>query len=232
MKAITFEISEGEPHEIAEKAVSCLADGSADSVFITSTHSISRLENEATSLKIVQTLKESEALCKERYPDGIKAGKEIMCEMPELKPIMPKGNERIEYGKVEKIQRIRMFIAEAPMNGEPEIVNLSAKPDSKNAGAVASRILRTMAVDGRPCAMRFVMSVHEPEAMSDKLLAATRIVRRMALDPGIIIGSSLPAERIGYQALMTLPKEKVLPRIGVEDDKDGIKVSEMTFYLR
>jgi len=130
------------------------------------------------------------------------------------------------YEKRVKVHEIKISLEEKPEIKETSEVRLSVSEDSKNAGAVASRVLRTLLVDEKDCALTFVLSPQNSSLMCEKLISMQRIMNRMLRDPGNIIHSSLPV-KVKYEVYAYAPEIKK-----VKNSDININVHEVIFKVK
>lgn len=133
-----------------------------------------------------------------------------------------------------RVHEIKFTLADPYTPKEVGRVDLSVKEDSKSAGAVASRILRTLLVDEKDCILNFVISAKNNLKMCEKVLSVERIMKRMLKDSGNIIHSSLPV-KVKYEVECYAPvmvKEKIKLTEGEEVNTDDITVHEILFVAK
>lgn len=193
---------------------------------------ITQKNKELMSEKVVAVLRIANQFLKKpnkQFKDLLE-GKEdyvLKTSLPMVKTIKSdKIDINTGYEKRVKVHEIKISLEEKPEIKETSEVRLSVSEDSKNAGAVASRVLRTLLVDEKDCALTFVLSPQNSSLMCEKLISMQRIMNRMLRDPGNIIHSSLPV-KVKYEVYAYAPEIKK-----VKNSDININVHEVIFKVK
>ena len=162
--------------------------------------------------------------------------KVLITSLPVVKKKAPETTDVVKgYEDRIRVHEIKFRLADAyTPRTTPGRVDLSVKEDSKSAGAVASRILRTLLVDEKDCVLNFVVSAKNNLKMCEKVLSVERIMKRMLKDSGNIIHNSLPV-KVKYEVECYAPimvREKIKLTEGEESPVDNITVHEILFVAK
>lgn len=171
------------------------------------------------------------------YFNGLLCGqkKVLKTSLPTVKKKAAETTDVVRgYDDRIRVHEIKFTLADPYTPKEVGRVDLSVKEDSKSAGAVASRILRTLLADEKDCILNFVISAKNNLKMCEKVLSVERIMKRMLKDSGNIIHSSLPV-KVKYEVECYAPvmvKEKIKLTEGEEVNTDDITVHEILFVAK
>lgn len=114
-----------------------------------------------------------------------------------------------------------------------EIIKLSVKDKSANAGQFASRILRTMLKDGKPVAVQFVNEGEKRDELVVKFATVCRIMKRMVdqNDPTKLFGTTeVPEEFKGKRIVVKTSLPHQIKRMINHDPNNLMQLVRYDFF--